>query len=347
MVPILRCPRCKAERSLELCVQRRDVLEVRDGVLACRACGGHHEVQDGIVDLLHDPPEFVLREARGLERFAEEMRNDGWDRERILALPNVDIGYWFNQSVAMSALLADVELEPGRRILDVGSNTCWASNIFARRGLNVVALDIAKTELQGLRTAEFFIGRDGVYFERLLSLMFDVALASESMDYVFCSEVLHHNDLRNLERTMRELHRVLRPGGSLLVLNEPLRFLFKLKRDHARDVAHLEGYEHVWFLHQYYLAARRAGFRVEVRDPASEEFFGPWSETICPETSIGHALHVALAHSVRKHTVTRRLALAYRMLLVGDVSLSMVATKPGTLGPVRPSAPREPERLMA
>ena len=40
-------------------------------------------------------------------------------------------------------------------VLDVGSNTCWAANQFARRGLNVVALDIATAEMQGLYTAEF------------------------------------------------------------------------------------------------------------------------------------------------------------------------------------------------
>ena len=43
---------------------------------------------DGIVDLLHDPPEFVAREAAGLDRFAEHDAADGWDRERILALPD-------------------------------------------------------------------------------------------------------------------------------------------------------------------------------------------------------------------------------------------------------------------
>ena len=149
------------------------------------------------------------------------MRNDGWDRERVRALPESELGYWIAQGTAMRWLLEAVELQPGRRIVDVGSNTCWASNIFARRGLEVVALDIAKAELQGLRTAEYFLEDGDVYFERLLSVMFDPALAGESMDYVFCCEVLHHNDAANLQRTMRELYRVLRPGGTLIVLNEP------------------------------------------------------------------------------------------------------------------------------
>jgi SAM-dependent methyltransferase len=331
-VQILRCPRCKHDRSLELEAAVSDEQEVREGTLRCRNCGQAYSVSEGIIDLLYEPPEFVRREAAGLDRFAEVMRNDGWGREKILALPNVELGYWYAQATAMEALLASVDLRPGQRLVDVGSNTCWASNIFAERGLDVVALDIAKTELQGLRTAEYFIGSGNLYFERLQSVMFDMALASETMDYVFCCEVLHHNDAGNLRRTMQEAFRVLRPGGSLLVINEPLRFLFNLKRDHAHEVAQYEGYEHVFFFHQYYLAARRAGFQVRIREPAPDPFFRPWAATLAPETPIRDAIRSAGAHVVRRHPLTRRLMLAYKTLLVGDTSLHMIATKPGASG---------------
>lgn len=331
---ILRCPRCRYERTLQATVYARDEREVRMGSLTCNNCEEVYAVEEGIVDLLYEPPEFVRREAAGLERFAEIMRDHGWDRERIRALPDVDLGYWFAQGAAMRALLDTVDLQPGRRILDVGSNTCWASNIFARRGLEVVALDIAKAELQGLRTADYFIEQGDVYFERLLSAMFDPALAAESMDYVFCCEVLHHNDIDNLQRTMRELYRVLRPGGLLFVINEPLRFLFNLKRDHAHEVAEFEGYEHVFFAHEYYLAARRAGFNVSVQEPATDGFFGPWSATLEPQTRIREAVKRVAAHAARRHPLGRRLMLAYKTLLVGDVSLNLIGTKPGLLAPV-------------
>jgi SAM-dependent methyltransferase/uncharacterized protein YbaR (Trm112 family) len=261
---LLRCPRCETDGALRLTAGDSDALEVRAGELRCTRCDGRFAVSDGIVDLFPEPPEFVRRERAGLERFAEVMRADGWDRERILSLPAVDLPYWHGQRRAIEDLLQRAAFRPGERLLDVGANTCWASNIFAARGLEVVALDIAAAQLQGLRTADYFLESGEVFFERVLSPMFAPALADQSMDHVFCCEVLHHNDRQHLRRTFRELHRVLRPGGHLFVINEPMRFPLRLKRDHGREVAQFEGNEHVYFFHEYYLAARRAGFRVSV-----------------------------------------------------------------------------------
>jgi SAM-dependent methyltransferase len=58
--------------------------------------------------------------------------------------------------------------------------------------------------------------------ERSLDL-FDIALASESVDDVWCCEVLHHNHRKNLKRTFAELRRILKPGGKIIVVNETLR----------------------------------------------------------------------------------------------------------------------------
>lgn len=271
---LLRCPGCLRERSLVLTAARRDRREVREGTLACGSCGREFPVVDGIADLLGDPPEFVARESAGLERFAAVMRADGWDRARILALPEVDLDYWRGQADGMRSLLARVDFQPGERVLDVGSNTCWASHIFAARGLEVTALDISLSELQGLRTADYFIEDRGVFFERVRSAMFAPALTSASFDYVFCCEVLHHNDRAHLRRTLAELFRVLRPGGRLLVLNEPMRFPLRLKRDHGRDVAEFDGNEHIYFLHEYLAAARFAGFSTTITALADTELHG-------------------------------------------------------------------------
>jgi SAM-dependent methyltransferase/uncharacterized protein YbaR (Trm112 family) len=331
LLELLRCPRCRAGASFALQADVRDAQEIREGGLRCRECGLERAIEGGIVDLLYEPPDFVVREAAGLERFAEVMRADGWDRERILALPEVALAYWGEQQRAMRQVLRAVSFRPGERLLDLGSNTCWASNIFARHGLDVVALDIASTELQGLRTADYFIDGGEVYFERVLSVMFDPAFVDASFDYVFCCETMHHNDPANLRATMRELHRILRPGGRLLMVSEPLRFPLLLKRGHAREVAHFEGHEHVYFMHQYVRAARRAGFRVSLPGlEATRHGLRPGEATVAPASGRLASLKAML----RSHAAGRPIVRAYRVAhywwkhaVAGNPSLDMFGEK--------------------
>ena len=324
----LACPRCRAERSFDLHPTEEDEREVRAGELACRSCGHHATIEDGIVNLFHDPPEFVTREAAGLERFADKMREEGWDRDRILALPYEQSGYWFAQAAAMERLHELMTFEPGTTLLDVGSNTCWASNIFATEGMRVTALDIATAQMQGLRTADWWFEANGVYFERMLSVMFEPALASGSFDYVFCCEVLHHNHRENLHRTLGELYRVLKPGGKLIVINEPLRFLTNRKRDHAADVAEVEGHEHVYYLHEYLWAARHAGFRVRIMRPNITPFFRGDPFQLRPTDELGLATKKFVKHLIRRSDRARQ-AFTFYKLVVGteDLSLAMLCEK--------------------
>jgi SAM-dependent methyltransferase len=331
LVELLRCPACRAERPFTLEIAGRDAREVRAGALFCGRCGHRVAIEHGIVDLLHDPPEFVVREAEGLGRFAQVMRRDGWDRERVLGLPYEEKqGYWFAQGTAMNQILATVDLPRGSTILDVGSNTCWASAILAERGLQVIALDIATHEMQGLRTAEWWFDSKNVFFERVLSVMFDPAIASASVDFVFCCEVLHHNDRRNLRRTFRELFRVLKPGGKLLVVNETLRTVRDPKLKPDKEVVEYEGYEHAFLRRTYVSAARRSGFEVELLGPWLHRPFRsePW--TISPATSATESLRMALANAVRRGDRAKRAFLAYKAYLAGNTSLYMVATRPAT-----------------
>ena len=324
----LACPRCRAEHPFDLEVSEENDREVRAGQLTCGSCGHRAGIDDGIVDLFHDPPEFVTREAAGLERFADTMRAEGWDRDRILTLPYEQSGYWFAQAAAMERLHELMEFEPGATLLDVGSNTCWASNIFAKDGLRVTALDIAAAEMQGLRTADWWFEGNDVYFERILSVMFEPALASGSFDYVFCCEVLHHNHKENLHRTLGEIHRVLKPGGKLIVIHEPLRFPTNRKKDHAADVAEYEGHEHVYYLHEYLLAARRAGFRVRIMRPNTTPFFRGDPFQLRPTDDLTLATKKYVKHLIRRNDRARQ-AFTFYKLAVGteDLSLAMLCEK--------------------
>jgi SAM-dependent methyltransferase len=338
----LRCPACLHDHALELRVDAGDEREAREGALRCRACGAEFVVHKGVAELLHDPPPYIVAEAAGLGRFAEQMRLEGWDREMVRSLPEVEHGYWYVQARSMHQLLTTIPFQAGQSILDVGSNTCWAANRFAERGLRAVALDIATAELQGLHTAEYFIEDGEVYFERVLGSMDAIPLASSSLDYVYCCEVLHHNDLDSLRRTFQEIFRVLRPGGRLLMVNETLKTLRDPDGVHVEGVEQYEGYEHAHWAWRYRWEAMRAGFITEVTEPHYRPFFGDVGTDVT--ASVTGPLLGPLARRgvrmVRKIGLARRLYLAWLNHAWGTVSMNMVATKPvryvGTHEPIGP-----------
>jgi SAM-dependent methyltransferase len=324
----LRCPACRRDGTLALQVTVSDEHEAREGCLRCGACATEFVVRRGVPELLHEPPQYILAEAAGLERFAEQMRLEGWDRELVRRLPDLEHGYWYVQARSMHQLLTTVPFAPGQSILDVGSNTCWAANHFAERGLRAIALDIATAELQGLYTADYFIEDGHVFFERILGSMDAMPLASGSIDYVYCCQVLHHNDAAGLRRTFAEIFRVLRPGGRLLMVNETLKTMRDPHGVHDEGVEQYEGNEHAHWALRYRWEATRAGFQTEVAEPHYRAFFGDAELAPTPGDTPLLALGRRLGFALRSRGLARRAYLAWLNNVRGGVSMNMIATKP-------------------
>jgi SAM-dependent methyltransferase len=324
----LRCPACLRQGTIELHATASDEREVREGTLRCSACANIFAVRRGVAELLYRPPEHVVAEAAGLERFAESMRAEGWNREMVRSLPDLENGYWSVQARSMHQLLTTVPIVPGDSILDVGSNTCWATNHFAERGLRGIAMDIATVELQGLYTADWFIDDGHVFFERVLGSMDAIPLASSSVDYVYCCQVMHHNDTAGLRRTFEEIFRVLRPGGRLLMVNETLKTLRDPHGVHDEGVKEYHGYEHAHWALRYRWEAKRAGFLTDVTEPHYRPFFGDATLARDAERSRIRYAGRRLGFSLRRFGLARRAYLAWLNQVWGGVSMNMIATKP-------------------
>jgi SAM-dependent methyltransferase len=341
----LRCPACRRDHTLTLCVETSDDREVREGLLRCRSCTSEFAMHRGVPELLHDPAPYIVKEVAGLERFAEQMRLEGWNRELVRRLPDLEHGYWYVQSRSMYQLLSTIPFQAGQSVLDVGSNTCWAANHFAERGLRAIALDIATVELQGLYTADYFLDDGHVFFERVLGSMDAIPLASSSVDYVYCCEVLHHNDLAGLRRTFAEIFRVLRPGGRLLMVNETLKTLRDPSGMHLQGVEQYEGHEHAHWAMRYRWEATRAGFFTEVTEPHYRAFFG--DAELSPKPGIGRLRGVArrFGFALGSIGLARRAYLFWLNHVAGGVSMNMVATKPRRFVG-RHEGMASPERLL-
>ncbi len=327
----LRCPRCRRDRTLRLDAGEKDEREVREGTLRCEACGAEQAVHRGVGELLVGAPDHIEREAAGLERFAEVMRADGWTREKIRRLPEIDDGYWYVQGTSIKQLLATIPFAPGQWLLDIGSNTCWASNYFATRGLQVIALDIALWELQGLYTSDYFIEDGTSYFERVLGSMNDMPIASDSLDYVYACEVLHHNDGAGLRRTFAEAYRVLKPGGKMLVVNETLKTLHDRVGVHTEGVAQFEGYEHAHWAAQYRWAAVQAGFSTRLLEP---RYHGFYRDVVPSQSPPLRNPRARLRHELRSQPVGRKAYLWWINHVAGGTAFGMIATKPARTGPI-------------
>jgi SAM-dependent methyltransferase len=170
----------------------------------------------------------------------------------------------------------------GRAILDLGAGNGIASYALARAGWQVTALEpdpsseIGAGAIRDLQQSEAL----PIQIEHRIGdrLPFEDA----SFDAIFARQVLHH--LPDLPAGMRELARLLRPGGPLLALREHVADnaaeLESFLRSHP--LHHLYGQENAFPLERGYLAAfRDAGFVVrELWGPLESILnFAPYPET--------------------------------------------------------------------
>ncbi|MDD5628355.1 MAG: class I SAM-dependent methyltransferase [Elusimicrobia bacterium] len=118
-----------------------------------------------------------------------------------------------NPLTAMEEPVVDRLLGPvrGLRVADVGCGTGRHALRLARRGARVTGLDFSQGMLAKARAKP---GAAGVRFVRH-DLARPLPLRSGSCDRVVCSLVLEH--IKDLGRLFRELKRVCRPGGLIVV----------------------------------------------------------------------------------------------------------------------------------
>lgn len=136
---------------------------------------------------------------------------------------NESTHWWFVQRRNLFARLLDLDLKPGNaRFLDVGTST--GTNLRLLTGLgfsNVVGVELNPD------AAEFARKKTGV--EVVVADSTALPFENNEFDCVFATDVIEH--IENDEAALKELARVLRPGGKLIITVPAFMSLWGLQDD--------------------------------------------------------------------------------------------------------------------
>ena len=174
------------------------------------------------VDPAHYTRDYYLTNCHGHEDFAESAGRS--------------VGPRFRYALSLAGGLR------GKRVLDVG---CGRGEIVvqsALRGAEAWGIDYAQAAVEIARRALDQAGGESLRARMQVAQMDVQALAfpDESFDVVFMMDVVEHLYPRELDEALREVRRVLRPGGVLIVHTSPNTvFEQRVYRGYSRHINRL------------------------------------------------------------------------------------------------------------
>lgn len=213
---ILRCPAC-----------RFSLAYTRGCCATCNSCGRAFPDQDGILDLLGDPPESIRTELRGLAKEnGIDVAISGYESIKFLRVAEIastadlmdasrggGVQYYQQTTAAYFEALARAQVDAHMKVAEIGSElSLWKLRLIEDLCDEAYALNIM-----------FHVGvkpSARTKASRILGDMNDLPFVSGSLDLLLYSATLHHSS--DVEGALHEARRVLRPGGRAIVVNEPI-----------------------------------------------------------------------------------------------------------------------------
>ena len=104
-------------------------------------------------------------------------------------------------------------LRPGSDVLDLGAGIGRHALAFAQGGHRVTALDALEAAVAATAAAAF---AQGLTIDTVQAPMTDLPFPAASFDHVLAWNVIYHGDEAIVRRTLSEIARVTRPGGTFM-----------------------------------------------------------------------------------------------------------------------------------
>ncbi len=147
--------------------------------------------------------------------------------------------------------------------LDLGAGRGISTYALARDGWRVTALEPDPSDLVGAGAIRALASQTGIAVDIVEGWGEDLPFENGTFDLVHGRQVLHHAS--DLQRLMREVGRVLKPGGRFLATREHVISKREDREDFLalHSLHSLYGGENAYLLHEYLDAIRGGGISIE------------------------------------------------------------------------------------
>ena len=333
LLDLIICPACSGILTVSEDERRND--EIWMGALLCASCSASYPIQSGMPHLYSRDERWVAKEIEALGWVALHRELGIYDVTPDpvdLKIPYYPEDPWI--SVARSFDIAQqlLQLTGQEVVLDLGAGRGWAAKQFALLGCSVLAVDVVADENVGLGRGQALMHDAGVYFERMIADGENLPFLPDQFDLVFCAASLHH--FSDLPLLMRQIGRVLKPGGRLCAINEPCRAIVENEQDILRRDASAEldmGINETRpSLAEYYTALKQAGLLLR---PA----FPPTAATMNLDELRNWAVSLSAARPSFRIRPVRQQLMFWRRYLANRIKL----TKRGRIPDLEFAAPDE------
>lgn len=222
LVPGLACPNCYGDLLPE---DMNNGSEVLSGRLRCAGCAASYPIHESVLFLVVPDVSWrpILQEVvswKSYEFEQEFLRRRGMIPEGPSMAESHGSEKEKERDIKFEEVLAKLEIKQGDRACEVAAFKCQQALSLLERGAHVVATDAWMEPL--------IYGPGGEGECRLLPKICCNAdrlpFKKDTFDLTCIRTAIHHFD-RPI-RAMREMGRVTRPGGKVVLVNEPSNYMF-------------------------------------------------------------------------------------------------------------------------